>query len=109
MLPRLRVAGSNSAHHMAQPFPIRRAAIYRQRAQELTDTAREERRADVKRHMLDQAATFQRAADAMAPPPPEPTRHLSDPFKGLFDPPRVRTNGPQVQAAGSRDLRQRGA
>ena len=92
---------------MAKPIAIRRAAVYRQRAQELTDTAREERRADVKRHMLDQAATFQRAADAMAPPPPEPARH--DPFKGLFDPPRVRTNGPQVQAAGSRDLRQRGA
>jgi hypothetical protein len=52
---------------MAKPIAIRRATVYRQRAQELTDTAREERRADVKRHMLDQAATFQRAADAMAP------------------------------------------
>ena len=88
---------------MAQPFPIRRAAIYRQRAQELTEIAREERREDVKRHLLDQAATFQRAADAMAPPaPPEPARHLSDAFKGFFDPPRVRTNVPQISKERSR-------
>jgi hypothetical protein len=52
---------------MAKPIAHRRAAVYRQRAQELSDTAREERREDVRRHLLDQAATFQRAADAMAP------------------------------------------
>jgi hypothetical protein len=57
---------------MAQPFPIRRAAAYRQRVQQLSEAAREERRADVRRHMLDQAATFQRAADAMAPPDENP-------------------------------------
>jgi hypothetical protein len=50
-----------------KPIAIRRAAVYRQRAEELTETAREERREDVRRHLLDQAATFQRAADAMAP------------------------------------------
>jgi hypothetical protein len=48
---------------MAKPIAHRRAAVYRQRAQELSDTAREERREDVRRHLLDQAATFQRAAD----------------------------------------------
>jgi hypothetical protein len=52
---------------MAQPFPVRRASVYRQRAQQLTETAVHEWREDVRRHMLDQAATFQRAADAMAP------------------------------------------
>jgi hypothetical protein len=46
---------------MAQPFPIRRAAAYRQRAKQLKETAGQERREDVRRHMLDQAATFQRA------------------------------------------------
>jgi hypothetical protein len=58
--------------------------------------------------MLDQAATFERAADALAPPPPEPpARHLSGAFKELFDPPRVRTNAtPQIQ--GSRGVRPRG-
>jgi len=56
-----------------QPFPIRRAAIYRQRAEELTEAARQPRDACDRRHMLDQAATFQRAADALAPPPTGPT------------------------------------
>ena len=57
---------------MPQPFPIRRAAVYRQRAQELTETAKQLRDACDRKHLLDQAATFQRAADAMAPAP-EPT------------------------------------
>ncbi|HEY6701994.1 MAG TPA: hypothetical protein VI137_14490 [Pseudolabrys sp.] len=57
---------------MAKPIAVRRAAVYRQRALELSETAREERREDVRRHMLDQAATFQRAADAMAPPDENP-------------------------------------
>ena len=55
---------------MAQPFPIRRAAIYRQRAQELSESAKQPRDECDRRHMLDQAATFERAADALAPPPP---------------------------------------
>ena len=56
---------------MAQPFPIdRRAAIYRQRAQELTESAKQLRDECDRKHMLDQAATFERAADALAPPPP---------------------------------------
>jgi len=79
---------------MAQPFHIRRAAIYRQRAQELTESARQPRDECDRRHLLDQAATFERAADALAPPPP--VRHLADPFKGFFDPPRVQTNVPQI-------------
>jgi hypothetical protein len=56
---------------MAKPIAVRRAAVYRQRALELSETARQERRADVRRHLLDQAATFQRAADAIAPLPPD--------------------------------------
>ena len=88
---------------MAQPFPVRRAAIYRQRAQELSESAKQLRDECDRRHMLDQAATFARAADAMAPPPPEPpARHLSGAFKGLFDPPRVRTNVPQTSKDRSR-------
>ena len=88
---------------MPQPFPVRRAAIYRQRAQELTERAKQLRDACDRRHMLDQAATFVRAADALAPPPPEPpARHLSDVFKGYFDPPRVRNNAPQISKERSR-------
>ena len=52
---------------MAQPFPIRRAAAYRQRAHELTEAAKQPRDECDRRHMLDQAATFVRAADALAP------------------------------------------
>jgi hypothetical protein len=58
---------------MAQPFPVRRAAIYRQRAQQLSEAAKQPRDECDRRHMLDQAATFQRAADAMAPQPPTST------------------------------------
>ena len=50
---------------MAQPIAARRAAAYRQRAQQLTQIAAQEWREDVRRHLLDQAATYQRAADAM--------------------------------------------
>ena len=58
---------------MPQPFPVRRAAIYRQRAQELSESAKQLRDECDRRHMLDQAATFERAADALAPrQPPEP-------------------------------------
>ena len=87
---------------MAQPFPVRRAAIYRQRAHELSESAKQPRDECDRRHMLDQAATFERAADALAPPPEPPARHLSGAFKGLFDPPRVRTNVPQVSKERSR-------
>jgi hypothetical protein len=73
---------------MAKPIAIRRAAVYRQRALELSEAAREERRAEVRRHMLDQAATFQRAADAMAPEKPD---------------------DPQVQTPWRRDVRPSGA
>jgi hypothetical protein len=55
---------------MAQPIATRRAAAYRARAQQLSRIAAHEWREDVRRHILDQAATFQRAADAMGPPPP---------------------------------------
>jgi hypothetical protein len=57
---------------MAQPFPVRRASIYRQRAHELTESAKQPRDECDRRHMLDQAAIFARAADALAPPPPPP-------------------------------------
>jgi hypothetical protein len=43
---------------MARAFAIRRAAAYRQRAQQLSQIAAYERREDVRRHILDQAATF---------------------------------------------------
>ena len=55
---------------MAQDFATRRAAAYRERAQQLSQIAAHEWREDVRRHLLDQAATFQRAADAMGPQPP---------------------------------------
>ena len=62
---------------MAQPIATRRAAAYRQRAQQLSQIAANEWRADVRRHMLGQAATFQRTADAMAPtPPPSPSSQI---------------------------------
>ena len=93
---------------MAKPIAIRRAAVYRQRAEELAATAREEQREDVKRHLLDQAATFQRAADAMAPAPEPPVPHLSGPFKGFFDPPRVKPMPRKYEEARSRLLRQSG-
>ena len=47
----------------------RRAGVYRHRAQQLTEAARHEwRYASYRQHMLDLAATYQRAADALAPP-----------------------------------------
>lgn len=52
---------------MAKAFATRRAAIYRQRAHELTEAAKQPRDECDRRHMLDQAATFVRAADALAP------------------------------------------
>ena len=67
---------------MAQAFAIRRAAVYRARAHELGEAAAREWQEDRRRHMLDQAATFQRAADQMAPAP-EPTEREK---AGLFRP-----------------------
>ena len=51
----------------AWPSRSPRAAAYRQRAQQLTQIAASEWREDVRRQMLDQAVTYERAADAMAP------------------------------------------
>jgi len=49
----------------------RQAQLYRQRSRELTEEARHEFRDEVRRqYMLDQAATFQRVADAMVPKSP---------------------------------------
>ena len=66
---------------MAKPFSTRRAAAYRQRAQQLTETARHEWREDVRRHMLDQAATFQRAANALAPPEQSDRPQIQTPWR----------------------------
>jgi hypothetical protein len=55
---------------MAQPIASRRAAVYRHRARELAETAAREWHEDRRRHLLDQAATFQRAAEQMDPQPP---------------------------------------
>jgi hypothetical protein len=52
---------------MAQPIASRRAAAYRQCAQQLTETAAHERRDDERRRLLDLAAMYQRIADEMAP------------------------------------------
>jgi hypothetical protein len=47
----------------------RRAGAYRHRAHQLTETAaRELRDEGRRRHLLELAAQYQRAADAMAPP-----------------------------------------
>ena len=43
---------------MAQPITTRRAAAYRQRAQELTESARQPRDECDRRHLLDQAANL---------------------------------------------------
>jgi len=52
----------------------RRAAAYRGRSRQLDQIAAHEWREDVRRHLLKQAATFQRAAEQMAPaPPPSPS------------------------------------
>jgi hypothetical protein len=56
---------------MPQPFAIRRANIYRQRARELAEAATHEWRDESRRlHMLDLAKSYERTADAMAPPSP---------------------------------------
>ena len=73
---------------MAQLFPIRRAAAYRQRAHELAETAKHLRDECDRQHLRDLAATFQRAADQMSPENPD---------------------APQIQAAWSRLLRQPGS
>ena len=77
----------------------RHAAEYRQRARELIDQAWDISGEDDRRHMRELAAIYERTADALAPPPADPQpRHLSDAFKGLFDPPR---DGGRARAAGS--------
>jgi hypothetical protein len=48
----------------------RRAGAFRHRAHQLTEQATREWREDRRRHLLELAATYQRTADALAPPPP---------------------------------------
>jgi hypothetical protein len=47
----------------------RRAGVYRHRAQELAEEARHVRDEADRKHLLELAATYRRAADQMAPPP----------------------------------------
>ena len=52
---------------MAQPFPIRRAAIYRHRANDIEQRQLPDTRDAVDRkHLLNLAETYRRTADAMA-------------------------------------------
>jgi len=56
----------------------RRAGTYRQRAEQLAKTAACDPQYDRRQHMLDLAATCQRAADAIAPSlPAEPSAQMS--------------------------------
>ena len=48
---------------MAQPIAVRRAAAYRQRALQLTETAAHLRDEGNRKHLLDLVATYRRAAD----------------------------------------------
>jgi hypothetical protein len=51
----------------------RRADQYRQHAQELAQASRRAERMEDRRHLIDLASTYMRAADAIAPlPPAEP-------------------------------------
>ena len=65
---------------MADRASHRRAAVYRNRARNLTEIADREPFEDRRRHMLDVAASYQRAADLMAPPSGQekPARGESD-------------------------------
>jgi hypothetical protein len=52
----------------------RRAGIYRYKARELQRIAEQELRYEGRRkHLLDLATTYERAADQLAPPPPPPS------------------------------------
>ena len=51
---------------MADRHAHRRAGAYRHRAHQLTDTAAREPHEDRRRHMLELAAQYQRAADTLA-------------------------------------------
>jgi|RhiMetdeSRZDD1v2_1073273.scaffolds.fasta_scaffold473642_3 hypothetical protein len=53
---------------MADRHAHRRAGAYRHRAHQLTDTAAREPHEDRRRHLLELAAQYQRAADALAAP-----------------------------------------
>ena len=50
--------------------------MYRRHAYELAQAAENERDDSRRRHMLDLALTYQRAADQMAPPPAEPPSQI---------------------------------
>ena len=54
---------------MAVDHSARRADFYRRHANELAETAERQHDEALRRHMLDLAATYQRAADQMAPQP----------------------------------------
>jgi hypothetical protein len=56
---------------MPRPFAYRRADNFRRHAHELGEAAERERDDSRRQHMLDLAATYQRAADQMVPPPAE--------------------------------------
>jgi hypothetical protein len=51
----------------------RRAGMYRHRAHELAERAKEIPGEDDRRHMLELAATYERTADSLAPAPPSTT------------------------------------
>ena len=51
----------------------RRAGMYRHRARELAERAKEIPGEDDRRHMLELAATYERTADSLAPAPPSTT------------------------------------
>jgi|GEM_PF-3315953 hypothetical protein len=56
---------------MAQPIAIRRASIYRQRAQQLAEAVTREPRKIERRHLLGLAAMYQRIADDLASEKPD--------------------------------------
>ena len=54
---------------MADRSARRRAGVYRHRAAALAEMAKEARDESDRRHMLELAATYERTADSLAPPP----------------------------------------
>lgn len=78
----------NHPQYLGEPIgraSSRRAALYRNRARELGESAARETFADRRKFMLDLAATYTRVANAMAPPPPATSEAQS-----IFRPPHAR-------------------